>query len=370
MAAQSVLAVAALAAQAHADVQLPFGQTRPLSLALITVASSGDRKTSTDREAAWPVRTYEEELGADYADKQEATQDCTGAWDAEKKRIEGDKKQNRDGRKLLLEQLGPVPLAPLHPFITAPEPTIEGLIKAMPRAVASLGLFSAEGGQFVGGHGMSTDQRLKTAAGLSSLWDGDTIKRIRAGDGVTILKGRRLSLHMMVQPDVAAVFLNDPLLRDQGLLSRILVAAPCSMAGTRTYQETAAGDEVAIREYGKHILHLLRAPAVMAHGTDNELVARALPMSTEAQACWRAFHDETERQIGIGGRLAPVRDFAGKAAEHAARVAGVLTIVSDLNATEISSGEMADAVALVRWHLGEALRLCAASMTDPATTAR
>ena len=55
MAAQSVLAVAALAAQAHADVQLSYGQSRPLSLALVTVASSGDRKTSTDREAAWPL---------------------------------------------------------------------------------------------------------------------------------------------------------------------------------------------------------------------------------------------------------------------------------------------------------------------------
>src|SRR5215211_588334 len=37
IAAQSVLAVAALASQAHADVMLPYGQTRPLSLFLVTV---------------------------------------------------------------------------------------------------------------------------------------------------------------------------------------------------------------------------------------------------------------------------------------------------------------------------------------------
>jgi hypothetical protein len=35
MAAQSVLAVASLAASSHADVQLPFGQVRPLSLFFI-----------------------------------------------------------------------------------------------------------------------------------------------------------------------------------------------------------------------------------------------------------------------------------------------------------------------------------------------
>ena len=47
-------------------------------------------------------------------------------------------------------------------------------------------------GQFVGGHGMSPDHRLKTASALSELWDGRPIKRVRAGDGVTILNGRRL----------------------------------------------------------------------------------------------------------------------------------------------------------------------------------
>ena len=43
IAAQSVLAAAALAAQAHADVVLPYGQARPLSLFFVTVAASGDR---------------------------------------------------------------------------------------------------------------------------------------------------------------------------------------------------------------------------------------------------------------------------------------------------------------------------------------
>lgn len=42
MAAQSVLATAALASQAHANVQLD-GRTYPLSLYLLTVACSGDR---------------------------------------------------------------------------------------------------------------------------------------------------------------------------------------------------------------------------------------------------------------------------------------------------------------------------------------
>ena len=37
-----------------------------------------------------------------------------------------------------------------------------------------------EGGQFIGGHGMTPEAMLRTAAGLSCLWDGEPIKRVRA----------------------------------------------------------------------------------------------------------------------------------------------------------------------------------------------
>src|SRR5262249_17327146 len=59
------------------------------------------------------------------------------------------------------------------------------------------------GGQFTGGHGMSQDNRLKTAASLSALWDGGPIRRVRAGDGVIILRGRRFAFHIMIQPGAA-----------------------------------------------------------------------------------------------------------------------------------------------------------------------
>src|SRR5690606_36138531 len=50
LAAQSVLAAAAMAAQPHANV-LRAGQPIPLSLFALTIAESGDRKTAADRLA-------------------------------------------------------------------------------------------------------------------------------------------------------------------------------------------------------------------------------------------------------------------------------------------------------------------------------
>jgi hypothetical protein len=66
LAGQSVLAVASLAAQRLADIRLPFGQTRPLSLFFVTVAGSGERKSTADNEALIPVRMHEKNLKHDY----------------------------------------------------------------------------------------------------------------------------------------------------------------------------------------------------------------------------------------------------------------------------------------------------------------
>ncbi len=51
IAANSVLATGSLACQPHADIDLPTGEAKPLSLYIVTVASSGERKTSNDARA-------------------------------------------------------------------------------------------------------------------------------------------------------------------------------------------------------------------------------------------------------------------------------------------------------------------------------
>jgi hypothetical protein len=364
VAAQSVLAVAALAVQAHADVLLPYGQKRPLSLYFATVIGSGDRKSSADNEASWPISTREEVLREAYREEMKDWRIASAAWAAEKKKIEGDRKIDYDARLDALSRLGEEPAKPLAPFLTTGDLTLEGLTKNWTCAHPALGVFSAEGGQFTGGHGMSDDNRLRTAAALSEIWDGKPIKRIRALDGVTILPGRRLSFHIMIQPDASAGFLANPVLRDQGLLSRVLVAAPESIAGTRFYRDPDSSDEAAIKAYGARILSLLETPAPMVEGSPNELAPRALPLSADAAALWKKFFDHVERQSGNGGDLGPIRDFASKAAEHAARIAGVLTVANDLHAEEIGLAAMENAVELLNWYLAEAERLQSASRLD------
>jgi hypothetical protein len=172
-------------------------------------------------------------------------------------------------------------------------------------------------------------------------------------------------MHLMVQHEAAAQFLADQTLRDQGLLSRVLVAAPESIAGTRLYRETAPDDDAAIRAYGARILSILEAPWPLAEGSRNELKPRVLTISDDAAASWRKFYNFIEEQCGPGKDLRPLQDFAAKIAEHAARIAGVLTIVDDFRATTIGIEAMHSALTLADWYVNEADRLQQAARTDP-----
>jgi hypothetical protein len=360
LAAQAVLAVASLAAQQRADIRLPFGQTRPLSLYVVTIAASGDRKSTADNEALIPVRMYEKNLKREYEAAHSVWRVRHAAWDAERRKIENDKSLDRPGREAELTALGNAPLEPIKPLLTAPEPTVEALAKHWPVLPGSLGLFNSEGGQMTGGHGFGPDHRLKTAAALSALWDGSGIRRLRAGDGITDLPGRRLALHLMVQPDVAAAFLSDPILRDQGLLSRLLVAAPESLAGKRAWREVASDLGAPMRRYVAVILDLLERPAPSANEAGNELMPPAIALTDGAKAAWVAFHDRIEASMAQEADLEYLRDVAGKAAENAARIAAVLTVVESPNASIIKTKEMAAGCELMTWYLTEALRLSGA----------
>jgi Protein of unknown function (DUF3987) len=364
MAAQSVLAVGSPAAQPLADIRLPYGQQRPLTLHCLTIAASGDRKSSADNEAMVPVRVREKQLREQYGPIAKGHEVDLAAWRAQRSQIER-AKSDLDVRRADLAALGPEPDAPLKPILTIGESTAEGLAKQMPFLPGSLGIFSAEGGQFLSGHGFTAEAKLRTSATFSVLWDGGGIRRVRAGDGLIDLYGRRVSFHLMIQPEAAAAVLGDPVLRDQGFLSRLLIAAPETNAGGRLWREPGNGTEPALRRYEQRIREILRINWPAANSRGNELTPSVLALSPEARAVWILFHDEVERAMGNEGRLADLRDIAGKSAEQAARIAGVLSIIEDSSASEIDGDLMTRGCKLARWYLDEALRMAESVRVSP-----
>jgi hypothetical protein len=83
-----------------------------------------------------------------------------------------------------------------------------------------------------------------------------------------------------------------------------------------------------------------------------------------ARNLWLGFADEIEGRIGPGRDLEPVRGFANKLPEHAARLAAMLTLVNDLKAPEAPETQMEAGILLARYYLDERLRIHAACSID------
>ncbi|TXM70690.1 YfjI family protein [Methylobacterium sp. WL120] len=357
MAAQSVLAAAALVAQGLADVLLPFGQTRPLSLFVATLAETGDRKTSTDTEAFKVIEQVEKDSASDYHRQEiEWSADCE-AWRVEYQNIRNDKNLNREIRKAQFIQLGSLPIKPPKKVYSSNELTFEGLVQAWPELPASFGIFTSEGGQFTGGYSMAGDARMRTAAGLSVLWDGKAYKRLRVKDGLTVLNGRRLSIHLMIQPDLAGEFLNDDTLRHQGLLSRLLISYPKSLIGSRGYRDPQKEDEDNIRIYHDALRDVFNRSAMHDADVNIGLILKVISMSDEATQLWKYFYNWAEFESGKNKDLYAVRDIASKSAEQVARIAATISIFKDPDCSVIQKDEMLNAQHLMVWYLNEAIRL-------------
>ncbi len=369
IAAQSALSVASLVVQPFADVET-LGGLSPVSLFCLTIAKSGERKSATDKILMQGLREFEREQSAEHREDVQAWRNAQAIWKADHDKIMGEFKKktgNRIAAQADLDALGAEPTVPLAPNLTATEPTLEGLQKLYVTGQPALGVFSDEGGQFLGGHSMNSENRLKTVAGLSALWGGDAINRTRAGDGTSTLYGRRLAAHLMVQPIAARPLLADRVANEQGFLARFLVAEPPSTIGTRLRRECAQDSKGAVQTFASRLQSILRTPKPTDENYPQELRPRQLLLSVQAKELLWQFYETVEAQQAAGGKLDSLTAFASKSPEQAARIAGVLALWSDLNAAAVNATTMANAITLADYYLCEAKRLSEAAEVSTET---
>jgi putative DNA primase/helicase len=342
LAGGSVLASAALAAQAHADIVMPHGQRSPLSVFVITGALSGDRKTATDAVASFPAEEHRREQARKHA--------------AEMLQFDQDRGARRAG--------DPEVSRPVARSLTIGKATVEGLYMML-RSQSHVGLFTGEGGELLGGHSLREDRR---SAGLSwflKAWGAETLDTLTRGDGLSILLGRRVSMHAMVQPVLLRGLLIDPLAQGQGFLARCLVSEPGTLAGTRLFRVGNPAEAPAVKTYHEALRYLLSIKApVHSHGDGYELQPRPLGLSVPAAQLWIEFYNQTEKEQAPGGELHHAQAFASKGAEHAARIAGIITLAEDPDAAEVPLEAMAGAIEVASFYISEHVRLTGVSQDD------
>jgi hypothetical protein len=115
--------------------------------------------------------------------------------------------------------------------------------------------------------------------------------------------------------------------------------------------------EARIDAFAAQVTALLARSLPLAEGTRNELAPPLLSLSPEARGVLVDFARAVETAQAPGGAFEGARAFASKTAEHAARIAAVMTIFADPDAAEVTAETEADAVTLATFHANEASRL-------------
>lgn len=359
----SALSTLSVAAQGLVNVRRDAQLVGPVSLYVLAVAESGERKTTCDRILGTALREWERDRSRAAAPEQAAHASATAVLQAKRDGLlEAIRRKRRDGQDTAEDEAALNELAqdtsqaaPVPRLLYA-DATPEALSHALASGWPSGAVMSAEAGAVFGAHGMGYETILRNLALLNTLWDGGEIAVDRRSKPSFRLRDRRLTFGLMVQPEALRGFLEraGTLPRGSGFIARFLIAWPASTQGTRGYRPAPA-TMPAVEGFGLRIRELLDTP-LCAHA-DGGLQPIELALSHPAHAAWVQAHDRIERALASGGELADIRDVAAKAAENIARLAALFHVLTHGPVGVIDGDDIAAAASVINWHLHEARRL-------------
>jgi hypothetical protein len=319
LAGQSLLATAALLTQSVATVRT-LEAVKPLSLYLLTIGESGDGKSAVDSVAQAAIQSWQRAETRAYR-AELAAMAHAAAGDA-------------------------AATPPREPYRIARDGTVEGLRRSFLQGVPSQGIFTAEAAALLAGYGMSRDHRAKTAATFNSLWDDGEISVARGTAGRIQLYDRRLSLHWMLQPEAAQDTLFDPLLASIGFWPRFLLAWP-EPAAPRCARHWRADQDPVVGDYWRACHRLLEPPL----GEDCGELPVLDPTSETLRLAGAFFERMEQLAKGRGAKLRDIKPFAVRLTEQAFRIAGVLTVFSQRQATRLEVEALRQGTALASYAL-------------------
>jgi putative DNA primase/helicase len=366
--ASSALGALSLTIQAHVDVRRDEMLFGPVSLFLLTIADSGERKTQADKMFTRPIQDYQDaqaEAGKviwkDYKAKLAAWESKCGGIKDKIRQLAKSNKPTADLESSLRDLEHQKPEPPRVPKLMREDATPEGLAKKLQQDWPSAGVISNEAGIVFGAHGMGKESVMRNLALLNKLWDGGRYQSDRGDEQRSRdVRGARLTMGLMIQESTLRAFFDQSkgLGRGSGFLARFLVAWPESTMGTRFYTAPVEGG-TALTAFNRRITELLYQAAPI--DGDGVLTPHMLALTPDATAAWIKYYNAIERELATGGELYDVRDVASKSADNTARLAALFHVFGSTGSNNsgsnaISAEHLEAASRVVAWHLNESRR--------------
>jgi putative DNA primase/helicase len=364
--ASAALGALSLAIQAHVDVKRAEKLDGPVGLFLLTLADSGERKSTVDRFFTASIRQHEEKQAEDSKPDVEAYEAAIDVWNAKRDGLlaaikEATKKgQPTKELETELETLqSEKPEKPRVERLLLGDETPESLAWNLSQHWPSAGVVSSEAGVIFGAHGMGKDSVMRNLSLLNVLWDGGTHSVGRRTSESFTVRGARLTLALQVQEATLREYFArcGTLARGTGFLARFLVSCPESTQGFRPFTEPPE-TWPNLSKFNTRIAEILAQKTSMDE--NGALTPLMLTMDDDAKAAWVDFHDKIESMLVTHGELYDVRDVASKAADNVVRLAALFHVFVSKNSNisnSISAECVEDASNIISWHLNESRRL-------------
>ena len=362
MVASSALAVLSLASQAHTDILRADKLCGPTSLSLLTIAGSGERKSTCDSFFSSAIREYQKQQAEAAGPALRDFHAKKDVWEAKHAGVKEKIRQLAKGSKSTVEQESALraledekPEAPRVPKLLRGDDTPENLAWVLSREWPSAGVLSSEAGIVLGAHGMGKDSIMRNLGLLNILWDGGDLSIGRRTSESFTVRGARLTMALQVQEATLRSFFDRSggLARGSGFLARFLVAWPQSTQGYRLFTE-APPNWPHLAAFNRRITAILEKSAPI--DDDGALTPRTLRMTPEAKAAWVGYHNAIESELASGGELYDVRDVASKSADNAARLAALFQIFEHDTGDAVGLEAFEGASRIAAWHLNESRR--------------
>ncbi|QBY54466.1 YfjI family protein [Cupriavidus oxalaticus] len=352
--AMEFLTSMSVSAQGLYDVRLPTGQIRPLSLNLLVVADSGERKTGVHNLVAAPLYEFDharmtehEAAAGEYELRMSIWKSVDAGLRRQITKLTQEGKSIDKVRHQMAEHAKAKPVKPKLRRIMRQNATERAIMDALEGDGESIAFISDEGEIIIKG-GVLNQTGL-----LNKTWDGAQMLTMDRSDGVNIVvRNPRVTVAYMVQRQVLKQLLDrrGDVMRGSGHWARYLVGCPASTQGTRFTFQLDNDGWCHLPKFHARTRELL---GELGRRVDAGTLERmTLEFSEDAIARWIYHSNHVESMLSPSCYLHDIKDFASKVVEITGRVAGLLHVYS-MQEGKISVDTLDRAVAIVDWHIDQ-----------------
>lgn len=352
------LGIMSMACQDLCDVSPKEGLRSPLSLYLMVLAVSGERKSTVDSMLMSPVRELEREWHAAFQEASQKFEDEMLLWAIEFKEMEkqftralktGDGVE--ESRRALLACKGRKPSEPVQRRMIINDITKASVKRELGTGCPTLSLCSDEAGSILDA------DLFRDTPFLNSLWSAKPIEIDRASGPSFQIEDVRVGAMLQVQPELYAGYVERQgrAARASGFFARTLICQPQSTIGFRFEPPVAPQQQTddKLSWFHQRVKELLD---LTFKRREKKLERVCLTFSPQAFAMWHKEYCRIESLIGPSGALKDFKDYASKQLEHVSKIAGVLEAFMT-GGPIISESTMSTAICIANYFLNSFIRL-------------